>query len=98
MKKKPLMTAEERTRAIIDGWRGLPEEFGMLKGLLCAGIAIAAAARTMTKDRHVIDAEETIIDQHLNRYMIAERMDELRAGARMADVERAKAALDKVGG
>lgn len=91
MAKKPLLTVEERTRAIIEGWRGLPEEFGMLKGLLCAAIAIGPAVRAKTKDLALIMAEEAAIDQHINRYMIAERMDQLRAEARMdAQVELSK--------
>jgi len=97
MGKQPLLTVEERTRAIIEGWRGLPHEFGMLKGLLCAAIAIEAAARAKTNDRRAIDAEGTILDQHLNRYMIAERMDQLHADARMAQVEKANSMLAKVG-
>ena len=91
MAKKPLLTVEERTTAIIEGWRGLPGEFGMLKGLLCAGIAIGTAARAKTSDYAAIHAEEAIIDQHIDRYRIAERIDQLMAEPRMnAQIELGK--------
>ena len=37
------MTKTERTQQIIDYYRGLPDEFGMLKGLICATHAMTHA-------------------------------------------------------
>jgi hypothetical protein len=73
----PLLTVTERTQAIIDQWRGLPGEQMMLKGLLCVGIAIEAAAAKRTNVYSAQRAEAALIDQHIDRIMIAARMDEI---------------------
>lgn len=53
-----------RTNAVIESFRDVPEEFGMLKGLLLM---------SMTKDSMTNDIAETLFD----RSMIAKRMDEI---------------------
>ena len=57
-------TQQQRTQDVIDYFRGLPGEWGMLKGLLCMEHALTGEAL-----HHV----EGLFD----RLMIAKRMDEI---------------------
>ncbi len=57
--KKLILTREERTQAIIDGWRGLPGEFYMLKGLICMENTIEQAAEKKGSTRQEAREERT---------------------------------------
>ncbi len=57
----------DRTQTLIDYFRGLPGEFFMLKGLLCAGHALDTTPARQQLD-NVYDS-----------ILIAERMDQIRA-------------------
>jgi hypothetical protein len=78
MKTNLILTREERTQAIIDGWRDLPGEFYMLKGLLCLESAVEKGAQAKTDKRPVIARERDQFENTFNLLMIAERMDEVR--------------------
>jgi len=83
MKAKLILTREERTQAIIDGWRGLPGEFYMLKGLLCLESAVEKCAKARNGTRQECSAERDQFDAIYNSLMIASRMDEIRAEQRV---------------
>jgi hypothetical protein len=59
----------ERTKQLIDYFRGLPEEFGMLKGLLLAG--------------HIMKDQDVVRYRYFfDSIRIAERMDEITRDAK----------------
>lgn len=58
--------ARTRTQSIIDNFRGNPDEFAMLKGVLCASHKF---------DRDGADAFRELVDA----MMLAERLDEIIA-------------------
>jgi hypothetical protein len=72
------LTREERTQIIIDGFRGLPEEFGMLKGLLCVDGIVEQGARKAGKDSLDCWAEYDHFRNAYDASRIANRMDEIR--------------------
>jgi hypothetical protein len=63
-----MQTAKQNSQDVIEYFRGLPGEFYMLKGLLCAEHALKGDA---TSD----------IEGLFDRLMIAERMDEIQRSA-----------------
>lgn len=77
-----ILTKTERTAAILEGFRGLPGEFYMLKALLCVGHACEKAVELKYPriNHEIVNGESTLLDQHYDRMMIAERMDQLQKG------------------
>ncbi len=77
--KKLILTREERTQAIIDGWRGLPGEFYMLKGLICLERAVEKGAEKKSSNYTDQRAERDQFEGTINMMMIAERMDKVKS-------------------
>lgn len=65
-----------RTQAIIDGFRGLPGEWYMLKGLLVAPTAIGRAKEARVDYLSGV-AERKLLEDLFDNIMLAERMDEI---------------------
>lgn len=91
------LTREQRTQIIIDGFRGLPDEFGMLKGLLCVDGVVSNGARDLGKDYLDQWAERNHFHNAYDSVLIAARMDELRRAAAtecrtLIDLSRERAA------
>jgi hypothetical protein len=69
MNEQQAQARRERTDKIIDSFRGLKDEWGMLKGVLCAD--------------HTLEGEDRRTwDQLIDGVRVAERMDEIQNEAR----------------
>jgi hypothetical protein len=84
----------EITKELINQWRGLPEEYGMLKGALCLDFALARAVERAGGNRLAQQQIEQKVQELVDPYMLAERMDEIRS----ALLQRVKAYKEKQDG
>lgn len=67
----------ERTKAIIDGWRGLPGEFYMLKGLICLNGVLDQWAERAGLPAPERTRESELVSSVISELAIADRMGEL---------------------
>lgn len=78
-----LTKTQQRAQDIIDGFRGLPGEFMMLKGLLCLSHTVEGAE----EKRNGYQAGSSVrrkVEAIFDSTMIAARMDEINNGERAA--------------
>lgn len=73
-----ILTKEERTQSILDTFRGMENEFYMLKGLLCIDHGVDKAIEKKTGEKYNLCFPDCkALKGGFDSIMIAKRMDEI---------------------